>query len=364
MNRTETYIEKRLAQTRELFTKWEVDGLLISSAVNRRWLSGFTGSNGWLLITHDSAYLATDFRYWEQASEQSPDFELFKILKQSDIQDLLAKHEGARLALESQHVTLYEYKVLEEVKAVEWKPVEQTVEPLRAVKSQPEIELIQQAARITDAAMSLVPQLARPGQSEQELAWQLEKAMREAGADGLAFPVHVASGPNAALPHHMPGERKLQPGDSLIVDMGASVNGYCSDLTRTFYMGEAPDEQFQQLYDLVLQAQTTALEALRPGMTGSEADATARDIIAGAGHADHFGHGLGHGLGLFIHEGPRLSPNAPEGILLQPGMVTTVEPGVYIPQWGGIRIEDLVLLVEGGIEMLSHCPKQPLIPLS
>jgi Xaa-Pro aminopeptidase len=196
--------------------------------------------------------------------------------------------------------------------------------------------------------------------SESQLAWELEKTMREAGAEGMAFDVIVASGPNAALPHHHPGDRRLQEGDSLIVDMGAKLDGYHSDMTRTFYIGNQPDERFSEIYDLVQTAQTAVLDHLKPGMTGKEVDALARNLIAEAGYGDYFGHGLGHGVGLFIHEGPSLSPRSEEEII-DVDMVLTVEPGIYISGWGGVRIEDLIVITRDGYESISHCPKTPSI---
>ena len=231
---------------------------------------------------------------------------------------------------------------------------------MRAVKSAEEIDVIVRAAAITDAAMNQVNQLARVGMSEKELAWQLERTMREAGADGMAFTVIVASGPNAARPHHRPGERQLQAGDAIVIDMGAMLDGYHSDLTRTFYLGSEPDEQFWTIYNLVLAAQEAALAGIQAGLTGKEADALARDVIAAAGHGAHFGHGLGHGVGLEIHEAPWLSV-VREKERVDAGMVTSVEPGVYIPGWGGVRIEDLALVMENGVRCLSQAAKNPII---
>jgi Xaa-Pro aminopeptidase len=277
--------------------------------------------------------------------------------------DALAAHLRdagvTRVAVEGEELTVSAFNKLEEIDGVEWTVLEKTVEPLRAIKADVELAQIRAAAKITDHAMTKVPYFAATGQTERELAWQLEKEMRESGADGIAFPVHVASGPNAALPHHLPGNRRLREGDSLIVDIGAKTGGYCSDLTRTFYLGSQPSEQFQKVYTTVLEAHTAALDAVRPGVTGQDVDAVARNLIADAGHGEHFGHGLGHGVGLVAHEDPRLTRNSSQ--VLAPGMVTTVEPGIYLPNWGGVRIEDLVLVTENGVEFLSRCPKEPTI---
>lgn len=351
---------QRLDQLRARLSEHGVEGMLIGSPSNRRWLSGFTGSAGWLLITQERALLGTDFRYWEQAEAQAPAFELFKLTSGMTQQDLVRSANVNGIGLESQHVTLKEFQTLSQVEDVNWVQTDGVVEALRIVKDAEELAAIRAAAAITDQAMGEVRNMVRVGMSELELAWELEKFMREAGATGLAFSVHVATGPNAALAHHAPGDRRIQDGDIVLVDMGASLHGYASDLTRTYLLADAFDPLFAERYELVLKAHDAAIEAIRPGCTGGEIDAVARDMISAAGYGDAFGHGLGHGLGLEIHEAPRLSPVRGD-TSLAPGMVTTVEPGVYIPGWGGIRIEDLVAITEDGVELLSHCPHEPLL---
>ncbi len=362
-----TIFEERLEQVRDKFEEWDVEGIYISSPENRRWLSGFTGSAGTLLVTREQALLATDFRYWEQAAAQAPAFTLFKHQRtDADTKKLLetAVHTNplnATIGIEAQSTTLADYAKLEGFKQITWVPLNNTLESLRTIKSHDELAKIRAAAAITDKAMAQFPQIARPGISEQAAAWELEKAMREAGAEATAFDVIVASGPNAALPHHHPGERLLQVGDSIIVDMGAQVEGYKSDMTRSFFLGE-PDEQYWSVYNLVLAAETAVIQKAQSGMSTQAVDAVAREIIIEAGHGEHFGHGLGHSLGLFIHEQPLLSP-FPRGEILsiETGMVITIEPGVYIPSWGGVRIEDLVLVTDSGLEPISQCPKEPVI---
>jgi Xaa-Pro aminopeptidase len=232
------------------------------------------------------------------------------------------------------------------------------------VKTAVEIQKLRAAAAITDKAMAQVNQLARPGMTEKELAWALERQMREDGADGMAFPVIVASGPNSALPHHQTSNRRLQVGDVIIVDMGAELNGYKSDMTRSFYLGDEPTEKFWEIYNLVLAAHTAVFDQLRPGMTLRQIDSIARDLITAAGQSEHFGHGLGHGVGLDIHEAPFLSQRAPKEARIQAGMTVTIEPGIYIPGWGGIRIEDFAWVTKNGLEQISHCPKTAVISLS
>jgi Xaa-Pro aminopeptidase len=355
-------IGNRLAAVRRQMDGWQVESVLIGSNTNRRWLSGFSGSAGWLLVTRDHALLATDFRYWEQATRQASAFELVRLKGRTDeaLAQLVRDAAVSPVGIEAEHLTVSGYDALQKIDGVTWRKLRKSVEPLREVKSAEELAAIRAAAAITDLAMARVNELAQVGLKERELAWELEKTMRDAGADSVAFPIIVASGPNAALAHHRPGDRCLQHGDAIIVDMGAALNGYMSDLTRTFHLGDEPDEHFWRVYNVVLQAQTAVLQQARTGMTGKEVDSLARDVIVAAGFGDEFGHSLGHGVGLEVHEGPRFSQLAEEETM-PAGAVVTVEPGIYQPGWGGVRIEDLVLLTETGIEQLSHCPKQPII---
>lgn len=353
----------KLEQARANFDKWRIDGLLITSAANRRWLSGFTGSAGQLLVTRDRAVLSTDSRYWEQAAQQAPHFEVYRHRdKKDDTQTFLEMGGANVIGFEARHMTVAGLKDLKRQNGFRWKALTPTVEPFRAVKSAEEVAAIRTAARITDETVAQVPRLAQPGLSEQAVAWELEKFMRDAGADRPGFDIIVASGPNSALPHHHPGDRLLQPGDIIIVDLGAEVGGYRSDLTRTFYLGESADDRFWGIYNTVLRAQVAAIEGIRPGVTGKAVDSLARDVITAAGHADNFGHGTGHGLGLEIHEDPRFSVKS-DRVIIPAGAVMTVEPGIYLPGYGGVRIEDLVLVTTNGYEYLSAAPKSPLIAL-
>ncbi|MCA9979408.1 MAG: aminopeptidase P family protein [Anaerolineales bacterium] len=359
-------MQERLTAVRQKLTEWDIDALLITNANNYRWLSGFTGSACTLLISDEQALLGTDFRYWEQAQQQAPDYELVKMGRGEEyatVHDMAAMADAKKIGVEGNHITVNQFRTLQEKEeSLTWVPLDETVEGMRLIKTTAELEKIRAAATITDWAMAQVNQLAKIGMSEKALAWELEKAMRERGAEGMAFEVIVASGPNAALAHHRPSERRLQAGDSIVVDMGAKLDGYHSDLTRSFHMGTEPDEKFWFVYNLVLKAQKNALQNMKAGQKGQEIDALARDIIAEAGHKADFGHSLGHGVGLEIHENPSLSwINEKE---IPAGCVVTVEPGVYLSGWGGVRIEDLVVLGEDGVEFLSHCPKNPLVPLS
>ncbi len=353
---------QRISVVRDKLDEWDVDALLIGSSSNRQWLSGFTGSFAWLLISKDIASLATDSRYWEQARSQAPDFTLNQFGRniKAEMPEFLLRENIKKIGIEIEHITLAQFAQLEEINAIDWVKIEDAVAPLRESKNQEEIEKIRVAAAITDQAMKQVPHILKPGMTERELAWKLEVLMREAGADGMAFPIIVASGPNGAMAHHSPSDRQLRVGEPLIVDMGAQVNGYNGDLTRSFFIGDAPNQRFDEIYSIVLEAQVAAITGMKAGIMGDAADSLARDIISDAGYGEEFGHSLGHGVGLDIHEGPRLSKLATDRPIPDRSTVT-VEPGIYIPGWGGIRIEDLLLVTESGCEYVSTCEKKPYI---
>ena len=339
-----------------------LDALLISTPENRRYMSGFTGSAGYLLVSRDHAVLATDFRYIEQAGNQAPGFQVARVgTDWSWLRDLVRERGHRNLGFESQHVTVATYRqmseALKDLRSEDRPTLAATsgiVEELRTVKDREEMGLLQKAIDASDAAMELVTPTIRPGETEREIAWRLEVAMREAGADSLSFDTIVAAGPNGAMPHHRPSDRAVAEGEPIVIDMGAKVEGYCSDLTRTVCIGD-PDETFRKVYDTVLGSQLTAIATVQAGMTAGEADALSRDIIAEAGYGDNFGHSLGHGVGLFIHEYPRVGPKSESP--LEAGMVFTVEPGIYLSGWGGVRIEDVVLLGEDGATVLSRAKK-------
>jgi Xaa-Pro aminopeptidase len=357
-------MQVRLDQAREKFDEWDVDGILITTPANRRWLTGFTGSAGRLLLTRDKAILATDSRYWTQVNREAPGIKLFSTRDNpADTAIFLAESGISRIGIEANAMPLAEFRALEKLDAYTWVALSSPIEALRQVKTSEELAKIQAAAQITDLAMGQVPAMVRLGMTESELAWLLEKTMREAGAGAMAFDIIVASGPNSALPHHHPGDRQLQAGDALIVDMGAAVDGYKSDLTRSFFLGSAATDDYWSIYNTVLAAHEATIANLRAGITGQAADALARDVITAAGFGDRFGHGLGHGVGLDIHEEPRLS-RLREKETIPAGSVVTVEPGIYVPEFGGVRIEDLILVGKADSTYLSHAPKTPLIPVN
>ncbi len=351
-------MSNRLMALRGRLAEADIDALIVSQPENRRYLSGFTGSAGVLIISNDKAILATDFRYYTQAAEEAPAFELAKVgYKLTDhLADLLAEAGAQRVGFESEHLTVAECERWREAAPdVEWIPTSNLVEGLRAVKSADEIEKIRAAVQVADQAFARMVQQLRSGMTEQDVAWVLRAEMHALGAEGVAFESIVAAGPDGAKPHYRPAAREIPAGVPIVIDMGASVNGYHSDMTRTLVIGE-PDARFREIYSLVLEAQEKAEAQIRAGMSGVEADAIAREVIEAAGHAEHFGHGLGHGVGLAVHEAPRLSFTASEDPL-QPNMVVTVEPGVYLPDWGGVRIEDIGVVGEDGLEILTQTPK-------
>ena len=355
-------MNQRVQRLVEALGQRQLDGLLVSIPENRRYLSGFTGSAGYLIITQNRAELYTDSRYTQQAQEQAQDFPVVQLRPGWEwLVDSLKSSGVARLGFESEHLTVAVHSQM--VKAVKQEsvldglsliPVLGMVEELRAIKDQEELVLLQRAIDASDSAMNAVRPTLQAGLTEREVAWRMEQAMRDFGSDDASFKTIVASGPNAAMPHHRPTDRAIALGEPIIIDMGAKVGGYCSDVSRTILLGEE-DETFRRVYDIVLGAQLTAMSIVRPGMTGAECDNLARMVIREAGHGDHFGHSLGHGVGLAVHESPRVGPDSED--ILAVGSVFTIEPGVYITGWGGVRIEDIVLLEAAGARPLSKASK-------
>lgn len=353
----------RLAAVRELLPAHEVDGFLVTCLENRRYLSGFTSEapdSGLLLITHGAAVLLTDFRYQLWAREEAPDFEVvvYKTNVGETLTELLPSLRIRRLGFEPAYLSYRQYQRLTQQAAqaglaVAWRPVEGLVEGLREVKSAPELAAMRRALALTEAVLRRIAGELAPGMTERRLAWEIEKRLREAGAEGLAFPPIVAAGPNSARPHHHPGDYLLREGEPIIIDLGARVDGYCADLTRTYLLGP-PDDQFRRIYSLVRQAQARAERELKAGMDSLAGDALAREVIAAAGYGEAFGHSLGHGVGLAVHEAPALNPAAERRTMLRAGAVVTVEPGIYLAGWGGVRLEDMVLLTPDGAEVLTE----------
>jgi len=347
----------RLNKLRREMEKQEIGALLVSQPENRFYLSGFSGTAGYLLITGQKAVLATDFRYTEQAEREAPDYQLFQTTQGIThwLPELLNGINTGKLGFEMGHVTVAQYRELsgtlnQTSPGLELTPLNALIETLRMIKEPEEIELIRRAVKLTVGAFEYAETIIEAGIPEQVVAWQLEVFLREGGSQALPFEVIVASGPNAALPHARPSPRTLQAGEPIIVDIGAKVSGYTSDMTRTFCLG-TPDETYTRVYDTVLNAQQAAISATHEAATGHEIDGAARKVIEQAGYGDAFGHALGHGLGLSTHEPPRLGPGSPDSI--KESMVFTVEPGIYLSGWGGIRLEDDVVLAGGKARVIS-----------
>jgi Xaa-Pro aminopeptidase len=356
-------IEDRLGKLRGKLEELGADGILVSAPANREYLSGFTGSAASLLITGENAFIATDFRYYEQAGLECPEYDLVRYESSlTEVLDTTLRSAGIRrLAFEADHATFSTVQEWSKTAAeVEWTPITGLVLGLRAVKDAEEIDRLRRAAQLTDAAFAAAVAAIRPGWTERQLAWAIDSYFHEHGGSGPAFETIVAGSANGARPHAHPTEAPLPLGEPIVIDMGARLNGYCADLTRTVCLGEPGDPQrFWELYNLVLRANSEAASALRPGMTGQQADSIAREIIAAEGYGDRFGHALGHGVGLVVHEAPGLRRSNSEPLLA--GNCVTVEPGIYIPGWGGIRIEDLVVIRDEGAEVLSAASKEPIV---
>lgn len=348
-------IEKLLTQMESL----GVDTIIVSSPYNRRYLSGFTGSSGYLVITKENRFMLTDFRYIEQATQQCTGFEIvdfFKLGLIETIADTLKKCGSKNVGFENATLTYKEFKYFESsLEGVEWIPLHDHIEKIRMIKDEQEIQTIAHASSIGDAAFSHILNVIRPGISEIDVAIELEFFMKKQGASKLSFDTIVASGKRSSLPHAVPTQKRIEKGDFVTLDFGCLYEGYCSDMTRTIVVGQASDKQ-KEIYNLVLKAQMTALDKIQSGIIGKVGDNYAREIINGAGYEAYFGHGLGHSLGLEVHEQPRFSKLSEELIL--PGMIMSVEPGIYIPDFGGVRIEDLILIEEKGIRNFVTSPKE------
>jgi Xaa-Pro aminopeptidase len=336
-----------------------VDALLVTNLVNVRYLSGYTGSNGAALIGPAARAFATDFRYVEQAAEEvEPSFDRLPAS-----QDLLEAIAGAlpegelRLGFEEAHMSVREHGRLRErlPERVELIGLHGVVEGLRAVKDRDEVAAIRAAAALADEALEQLLEQGMVGRTERELAIALEFALRRRGAERPSFDPIVAAGSHGALPHAQPRSHEVRSGELVVIDWGAQLDGYCSDCTRTVAAGHA-NGRGAEIYQLVLEAQLKGLQAVTAGAAGRDVDAVARQIIDAAGHGEHFGHGLGHGVGLEVHEAPRLATRS--DAVLEPGNVVTVEPGVYLPGELGVRIEDLVVVTENGCEILTGLSKE------
>jgi Xaa-Pro aminopeptidase len=340
-------LERQLAQR-------ELDRVLVLNLLNIRYLTGFTGTNGACVCGPGVRLFFTDFRYTERAEAEVEGWEIQTIA--NDWLGGIAEHLEGRVGFEDDHMSVRLLEKLKEklAEGVEAVAAGGLVEELRRVKDEGELALIEEAAKLADEALRWSTGQGLAGKTEREVARAFEARIRELGGDP-SFPAIVAAGPNGALPHAEPGEREIGKGELVVFDMGAAIDGYCSDGTRTFATGD-PGEEAIEVYEVVRDAQQASLEAIRVGVKGEDVDKVAREVIDAAGHGDRFGHGLGHGVGLELHEAPRLSLRSDD--VLAPGEVVTVEPGIYLPGKLGVRIEDLVVVTEDGLRNLSSLPKE------
>ncbi|OIO97739.1 MAG: hypothetical protein AUJ92_02960 [Armatimonadetes bacterium CG2_30_59_28] len=339
-----------------------LDGVIVSRLVNVRYLTGFTGTAGLLLVTEDAATFYTDFRYEAQASQQVVGPRV-SIEKRSLIQCAARdakRHRLRAVAIESHHVTVDQKADLARLSPeTDWLSAQRVVESLRLSKTPDEIAILRQAIEITDGAFVEVLGKLRSGMTERDVAQRLERALQRRDSDGPAFETIVASGVRSALPHGAASGKKLEHGDLVTIDFGGAYKGYCADLTRTVCIGKANSDQ-KRVYRIVRDAQLRAEEVLRAGLTGRDVDAAAREHIVSKGYGDRFGHGLGHGVGIEVHEAPNLSRTYRSR--LRSGSVVTVEPGIYITDWGGVRIEDVAVVMAKGCEVLTRAPKPARLP--
>lgn len=348
--------QKKVSQ---LLNQHDLDALLVLSPANRYYLSGFTGSAGAVLLTSAKNYLIVDFRYTQQAEKQTQSFEVIEHPNNLEklLKDLFAKLSLTKIGFEA-HQLNYDYvkkSLHQDLATVKWVPTTNIIESMRVYKEEQELEKIQAAVDLADAAFEHICGFIKPQMTEKEVSTELEIFMRQNGARGTSFETIIASGFRGAFPHGVASDKQIEAGELITIDMGAILNGYVSDLTRTICLGKANDEQ-KKIYQIVLEAQLRALDNIKSGVSEKDADNLAREVIDKAGYQEYFGHGLGHGVGIHVHEAPRLSPRS-EGVL-EDQMVFTVEPGIYIPSWGGVRIEDIATLKNGKIEIMTKASKE------
>ncbi|HET8522205.1 MAG TPA: aminopeptidase P family protein [Thermomicrobiales bacterium] len=359
-------VQARLTALRSLLAAEDLDAALITHPANRRYLSGYTAddhapdeSNGVLLVSATEALLFTSPNNVEWAQAEAPNFRVLSWKRPwtKAVVDRIGESNWTRLGFEDQSILYATVRALQEAfpESPALVPIGSKVDELRAVKDADELAVLERAIRLTDAIFVDIVANLKPGMTEREIAWRIEREMRERGAEGPAFETIVASGPHAARPHHTPSDRRIQEGEPIIIDMGARIAGYNADLTRTVWLGQ-PDARLQEVYNVVYEAQAAGLAGIHAGMTGADADRVVRDIIAARGFGDSFVHSLGHGVGIQIHEAPSASPA--NDVPLRQGEILTVEPGVYLPGWGGVRIEDVVLIQNGGCRVLTAAPKR------
>ena len=354
----------RILNLLDILEREKLDGLLLVKDSNLQYISGFRGSESYAVVSPNGRAFITDSRYTEQAEQECPDFEVFRwrvpFPKIEDmLKDVCERYKIKRLGFEKDRVTFDQYERFKRTLGdIEFIPTLGLVEELRYVKDQDEIDCIRKAAQIADNAFEELLKSVKPGITEKDIEVELQYLIKKKGASDIGFPTIVASGVRGSLPHAIPSGKKIEPGDFVTLDFGALYNGYRSDCTRTFVIG-SPDEKQREIYNIVKKAQQVGIESLKPGVNGKDIDRIARSIIEEAGYGGNFGHGLGHGVGLEIHEQPFLSQDCEKNI--SAGNVITIEPGIYIPGWGGVRIEDSVLINENGPEILTRISKELIV---
>lgn len=354
-------MKKRIAKLKKCFEGCGCDAILLSKFESYCYFSGFNGSYAHLLVMNDKSLLFTDFRYIEQALFQAPDSELIKVMNdyKENLLEEIKKYDIKKLGFEAQHVSYKNYKELKLILSeVELVPIFDSIDEIRIIKDKDELTKIEKAIDIADLAFEHILEYIRPNVSEMDIASELEFFMKKNGAKGPSFETIVASGYRASMPHGIASEKIIENGDSIVLDFGAIYEGYCSDMTRTVFLG-TPKEDMLKIYNIVLNAQLRAIEEIKEGLTGIEVDLCARKLINDAGYERNFGHGLGHGLGLEVHEEPRLSPSGKRNLLKN--MVVTIEPGIYLTGIGGVRIEDVVVIGDKRSKVLTKSTKEIII---
>lgn len=355
-------IQNRVTRLREKMKEIDLDAFLVTSKENRQYLTGFTGSFGWVLVTKREVYLMTDSRYVEQASKQTSGCKIVQMQHFTPpvtLRMIMTDVDAVTLGVESDRLTYEEFeRVASQVRRKAVTPIAGFVDRLRRVKDEEEIKLLARAEEIGDEALAHVLGVIKPGMTEREIAIELEFQMRKAGASGLSFDTIVASGKRSSMPHGLASDKKVEVGDFITMDFGCVYQGYCSDMTRTIALGNV-DEKQETVYNLVRKAQEDAIAAVHAGVTGKEIHAVAMNVFQEAGYGAYFGHGLGHSVGLEIHEAPTFAPRTED--IIPENTVITVEPGLYLPDWGGVRIEDLIVVKEDGCINLAHSPKELII---
>jgi len=350
--------DQRIKNAFGLLKKNGIDVLVVTEVNHVRYLSGFTGSNGIVVLAPPKALFLTDFRYAVQSQKEVKNCQIIVASRQliTELPKLPVFSRNARVGIEGDFISITTLEKLKELlPTVSFKPISQLIESLSIIKDNEEIGKIKKAVRIADKAFSEILKILKPGIKEKDVALEIEYTMRIMGAENVSFETIVASGQRSAMPHGRASDKKLRKGDFVTLDFGCLYQGYASDITRTLVLGKATERQ-KKIYNIVLAAQKMACRAVKPGLPCSRLDNVAREMIMKAGYGDNFGHGLGHGIGLIVHDKPVLSPQSTD--VLDTGMVVTIEPGIYISNWGGVRIEDDVLVTSNGGQILSKSPKE------